>query len=74
MERYEAVKRRRKEKDRTEAVDALVALASETDDVVYPVDTITVTTQTDLTVTDLSALEQDNQRMTTDLAVVHVAN
>jgi hypothetical protein len=68
------VKRRRKEKDRTEAVDALVALASETDDVVYPVDTITVTTQTDLTVTDLSALEQDNQRMTTDLAVVHVAN
>lgn len=68
------MKRRRKEKDRTEAVDALVALASETDDVVYPVDTITVTTQTDLTVTDLSALEQDNQRMTMDLAVVHVAN
>lgn len=68
------MKRRQKEKDRTEAVDALVALASDTDDVVYPVDTITVTTQTDLTVTDLSALEQDNQRMTMDLAVVHVAN
>jgi len=48
MERYEAAKRRREEKDRTEAADALAALASWTDDVVYPVNTVTMTTQTDL--------------------------
>ena len=73
MERYEAAKRRRAEKDRTEAADALVALASETDDVVYPVNTVTVATQTDMKVTDLSALEEDNQRMTTEFAEVRVA-
>ena len=45
------MKQRREEKDRTEAADALVALACETDDVVYPVNTVT-----DLKVTDLSIM------------------
>ena len=70
LERYEAAKRRRDEKDRTEAADGLVALA---DDVVYPLDTVSVATQTDLTAMVLSALEEDNQRMTTELAEVPVA-
>ena len=35
LERYEVAKRRRQEKDRTEAADALEALASTTDDVHY---------------------------------------
>ena len=52
MEQYGAVKWRWEEKDRTEAADALVTPASETDDVVYPVNTVTVATQTGLTVTD----------------------
>ena len=72
MERYEAAKRRREE-DRTEAADALVALGSETGKVSYPTDTTTVATQTDLTVMDLSALEEDNQRRTAELAELRVA-
>ena len=48
----------------------MVALA---DDVVYPLDTVSVATQTDLTAMILSALEEDNQRMTTELAAVPVA-
>ena len=70
LERYEAAKRRGEEKDRTEAADGLVALA---DDVVHPLDTVSVATQTDLTSMVLSALEEDNQRMTTELAEVRVA-
>ena len=70
MERYKAAKRRRDEKDRTEAADGLGALANY---VVYPLDTVSVATQIDLTVMVLSALEEDNQRMTTELAEVPVA-
>ena len=65
LERYEAAKRRREEKEKTEAADSLVELSSNSDGIVYPSDTVTVATQTDLTVMVLSALEQDNQRMTT---------
>ena len=72
LERYEAAKRRQEEKDRTEA-DALVALGSETGEVSYPTDTTTVATQTDLTVMDLSALEEDNQRRTAELTELRVA-
>ena len=50
MEWYEAAKRRWEEKDRAEAADALVALVSETEDVVYPINTVAVATQTDLKV------------------------
>ena len=51
----------------------MVTLASERDDVVYPVHTVPVATQTDLKVTDLSALEEDNQRLMTELVEVRVA-
>ena len=44
LERYEVAKRRRQEKDRIEAADALEALASMTDDVHYPPDMVTVGT------------------------------
>ena len=50
MEWYEVVKRRWEEKDRAEAADALVALVSETEDVVYPINTVAVAIQTDLKV------------------------
>lgn len=75
LERYKAAKRRREEKQKTEAAcgaaDGVVALSS--NDIVYPPDSVTVATQTDLTAMVLSALEQDNQRMTTELKEVHVA-
>ena len=73
LERYEVAKRRRQEKDRTEAADALEALASMTDDVHYPPDMVTVGTQTTLTVADVTALEEDNQKRIAELAEVHVA-
>ena len=73
LERYEAAKRRREEKEKTEAADSLVELSSNSDGIVYPSDTVTVATQTDLTAMVLSALEQDNQRMTKELAEVRVA-
>ena len=69
----EAAKRRQEEKDKTEAADSFVSISSETDDVVYSPDTVTVATQTDLTVMHLSALQEDNQRMMTELAEVRVA-
>ena len=69
LERYKAARWRRDEKNRTEAADGLVALAND----VYPLDTVSVATQTDLTAMVLSALEEDNQRMTTELAEVPVA-
>ena len=71
LERYKAVKRKRDEKDRTEAADGLGALANY---VVYPLDTVSVDVaiQTD-TAMVLSAPEKDNQRMTTELAEVPVA-
>ena len=67
MERFEVAKRRRQEKDRTEAADALEALASTTDDVHYPPDMVTVGTQTTLTVADVTALEEDNQKRIAEL-------
>ena len=48
-------------------------LSRQSDSTVYPSDTVTVATQTDLTTVVLSALEQDNRRMTADLAEMHVA-
>ena len=73
LERYEVAKRRRQEKERIEAADALEALASTTDDVHYPPDMVTVGTQTTLTVADVTALEEDNQKRIAELAEVHVA-
>ena len=73
MERYEAAKRRREEKDLTEETDALEAVVSETGEVCYLANTTTVATQTDLTVMDLSALEKDNQKRTVELAELRVA-
>ena len=68
LDKYEAAKRRQKEKDRVEAADTLMTLASEKDDV-YPCNTKkTVATQSDLTVVDLSALEEDHQRRSADIA------
>ena len=67
MERFEVAKRRRQEKDRTEAADALEALASTTDDVHYSPDMVTVGTQTTLTVADVTALEEDNQKRIAEL-------
>ena len=58
---------------RTEAADALVEFAGETYNVVYPPNTITVTTQTDLTVVDLPAIEEDHHRRTTEFAEMCVA-
>ena len=51
----------------------MVPIPSKCDDVVYPPDTVTVATQTDLTTTILSALEQDNRRLTTELGEVRAA-
>ena len=45
LERYEAAKRRREEKEKTEAADSLVELSSNSDGIVYPSDTVTVATQ-----------------------------
>ena len=73
LDRYEAAKRRREEKDRTEAGDALLELAGETKDVVYPHNTNSVATQTDLTAADLSALQEDLQKRTAELAEIRVA-
>ena len=70
LEHYEAAKRRREEKEKTEAANVL---SSQSDSTVYPSDTVTVATQTDLTRVVLSALEQDNVRMTAKLAEMHVA-
>ena len=56
------------EKDRIEAGHALLELAGETDDVVYPHNTNSVATQTDLTVADLSPLKEDLQRRTAEVA------
>ena len=73
LERYEAAKQRRENKGRNETTDDMVASANTTDDVFYPVNTVTVATQTDMTVMVLSALEEDNQRLTTEFAEVRVA-
>ena len=56
-----------------EAGHALLEIAGETDDVVYPHNTNSVATQTDLTVADLSAFQEDLQRRTAELAEVCVA-
>ena len=46
LERYEAAKRRREDKDRTDAANALLELASPTDySPVYPPNTVCVATQ-----------------------------
>ena len=44
------------------------------DDVHYPPKMVTVGTQTTLTVADVTALEEDNQKRIAELAEVHVAN
>ena len=51
----------------------MVPIPSKCDDVVYPPDTVTAATQTDLTTTILSALEQDNRRLTTELGEVRAS-
>ena len=73
LERYEAAKRRREEKEKTETQDSFVVPSSSSHGVVYPPNTVSVGIQTDLTATVLSALEQDNQRLTTELTEVRVA-
>ena len=50
-----------------EVEDTLVELAGETDGVIYSYKTKSFATHTDLTIVDLSALEEDHQR-TAELA------
>ena len=52
---------------------AYVLLGSNTGEVACSTDTTTVATQTDLTALDISALEEDNQRRTVELAELRVA-
>ena len=73
LERYEAAKQGRGEKDRMETVDTLGELSDETDDIVYPHNTNTVSTQTELTLVDLSALQEDHQRRIAELVEMCVA-
>ena len=70
MEQYHAAKRRQEEKKGTEADDVLDSGAGE---VSSPTDTSSVATQTDMTAMDVSALEQDNQRRTDELAELRLS-
>ena len=65
---YQAVKRRCEKKDKAEALDALLVLSSQSEDIVYPSNTFCVATQTDLTMVDVAALQEDCQRKTDELA------
>ena len=62
------MKWRQQEKDEAEAVNALLALSSQTEDIVHPPNTFCVVTQTDLMMVDVAALEEDCQRKTDELA------
>ena len=71
IQRYEAAKRRRESRDKIEAANSLLELARLSSDgqegsALYPPDSkgdvVSVGTQTDLTVADLTALENDYQQ------------
>ena len=56
-----------------EAADALVEVAGEADDIIYLHNTNIVAIQTDLTIVDLSSLQEDSRKRTAELAERHVA-
>ena len=73
LERYEAVKRRREEKSKMEAANTLLTFADQEDTVVCRQNTVSVACQTDLTIQDLAALQDDYQRKTDELSGARAA-
>ena len=73
LERYEAAKRRREDRDINEATSSSVEFTAGETDVVNPTYSASVATQTDLTAMVLSAVEEDHQRRTEELTEIRAA-